>query len=250
MRVLLSQDGTLSVTAAPLQRLCVAQDLLIPSKDPSAIRTIYLDPEPTLSSVFTHTKTTFRPHYNAARARVGLSAAPTPSDSHIDVLLHTPEGLVTETSIGNLAFNRNGTWLTPRASTGCLPGVVRRYLIEQGRWVEAQDGELRIEDMQEGELVMTANGVEGCCMGRIVRYDSKGVSRCVVQMLVFHFVLSVPQGDHECSNRTGTVTAMYITEAVISYIPGGIIGVLKMVQDMDTMIPPVSVHSGLRELEQ
>lgn len=43
-------------------------------------------------------------------------------------------------------------------------------MIEQGRWIEAKEGELRLEDVSEGEVVMTANGVEGCHAAEIARY--------------------------------------------------------------------------------
>ncbi|TCD64312.1 hypothetical protein EIP91_004259 [Steccherinum ochraceum] len=170
IRVLLSQDGTISVTTTALH-VNEDRDLLEPDEDSSHFRTIYLDTQPTPSSIFTSTKTTHRPHYNAARARVGLAPAPTPEDAHIDVLLFTPDHQLTETSIRNVAFKRNGVWMTPNAATGCLPGVVRRYMVEQGRWIEAKEGELRLEDVREGEVVTTANGVEGCCMARIVRFS-------------------------------------------------------------------------------
>ncbi|THH31948.1 hypothetical protein EUX98_g2226 [Antrodiella citrinella] len=173
MRVLLGQDGSLSATATVLPRPAVPRDLLTPSDDPTDIRTIYLDTAPTPAFLFTRTKTTHRAHYNAARARVRLSPAPTPSDAHIDVLLFTPEGLLMETSIRNIAFKRDGRWVTPHVSTGCLPGVVRRYMIEQGQWEEASEGELGLEDVQEGEIVMTTNGVEGCCLGCITRFQEQ-----------------------------------------------------------------------------
>ncbi|KAH8099824.1 aminotransferase class IV-domain-containing protein [Cristinia sonorae] len=167
IRALLAQDGTLTVTADVLPTSS-PRDLLVPSGDPSDIRTLHIDPEPTPSSLFTATKTTHRPHYNASRARIGLSPIPSPRDSHIDVLLHTPDGRITETSIRNVAFQRGGQWITPHTSSGCLPGVMRRYLIEQGTWVEAGDGELLVDGIGDGELVMTANGVEGCCTSRVV----------------------------------------------------------------------------------
>ncbi len=131
---------------------------------PDAARTIYIDPESTSSSIFTSTKTTYRGSYNSARERLGLSPLPTPSSQHLDVLLHTPEGFVTETSIRNIAFHRGGKWVTPSAQSGCLPGVMRRLFLEQGRFVE---GDVRIKDVILGETVLTVNGVEGCCMGRI-----------------------------------------------------------------------------------
>ena len=35
--------------------------------------------------------------------------------------------------------------------------------------VGAGDGELKLVDVREGEVVMTANGVEGSCLSRVTR---------------------------------------------------------------------------------
>ena len=170
LRVLLSSEGVLTATASPAVALD-PEHLFLPfppaPTSSASIRTIYIDPLPTSPSIFTSTKSTHRTAYNDARVRVGLSPLPTPSDAHIDVLLHTPDGLVLETSIRNVAFNRNGAWLTPPSSSGCLPGVMRRLLLEKGAIVE---GDIKLADVVEGELVMTFNGVEACWFGRIARY--------------------------------------------------------------------------------
>ena len=164
MRVLLTQEAHLTATATPTEPF-YGPDLITPSESPQHIRTIYIDTLPTPSSIFTSTKTTNRPHYAAARRRVNLGPMPTPSDSHLDVVLFTPDGQLTETSIRNIAFNRNGVWGTPIASSsGCLPGTIRRLLMDQGKLVE---GEINKEDVVEGELVMTSNSAEGCVLGRI-----------------------------------------------------------------------------------
>ena len=128
---------------------------------------IVIDTAPTSPSLFTHTKTTYRPMYNAARKRTGLPPLPTTVDA--DVLLYSPAGEIMETSIRNVAVLRRtpAQWITPREDVGCLPGVMRRWLLEQHQVVEAEEGELVKDDLQEGELVLTFNGVEGCRLGRI-----------------------------------------------------------------------------------
>ncbi|OCH89567.1 hypothetical protein OBBRIDRAFT_835733 [Obba rivulosa] len=125
------------------------------------------DLEPTPPDIFTSTKTTHRPQYNAARERLKLPPLGTPSNA--DVLLYNTAGELTETSIRNIAFLRGSPpkWVTPRAETGCLPGVMRRWLLEQGRVIEAKGGELMRDDLVDGEYVLTFNGVEGCRLGRI-----------------------------------------------------------------------------------
>jgi para-aminobenzoate synthetase/4-amino-4-deoxychorismate lyase len=49
-----------------------------------------------------------------------------------DVVLVNGEGAVTETTIANLLVRIDGTWCTPPLGTGCLPGVHRAKLIEEG----------------------------------------------------------------------------------------------------------------------
>ncbi|KAI0715011.1 aminotransferase [Earliella scabrosa] len=178
IRILLSSTGALSVTASPIAPLPpqdpMAASLWLPSPSvpnpPSFnwdLLTLHLDIAPTPSSAFTRTKTTRRDHYSAARSRFKIP--PPPTSSVHDVVLYNENGDVTETSIRNIAFIRREPpcWITPSAATGCLPGVVRRWLLEQGRIVEARPGELRRGDVLDGEYVLTFNGVEGCRLGRV-----------------------------------------------------------------------------------
>ncbi|KAI0001873.1 aminotransferase [Russula vinacea] len=95
----------------------------------------------------TITPTTNRGHYQAARARFGLPDA---------------GGMITETSVRNLAFFRHCRWVTPHDSTGCLPGVMRRQLLEQGLVLTDDRGLLSRDNVRDGELVIVFNAVEGC----------------------------------------------------------------------------------------
>ena len=164
VRVLISSDGTLSASASPAAPLPTTDPLSIPDVPSEPQRIIYVDTKPTLPSLFTRTKTTRRAMYIASRERVGLAPLPQPTDAHMDVLLYTPEGLVTETSIRNIAFRRGDKWVTPRTQSGCLPGVVRRLMLEEGLLIE---GDIRKEELVRDEIVLTMNGVEGCSLGRL-----------------------------------------------------------------------------------
>ncbi|CAL1694543.1 unnamed protein product [Somion occarium] len=169
VRVTLSRAGRLSATAFPVEPLPTS-DPLEPSSVPEHV--FRLDTEPTEPSLYTSTKTTRRGHYDAARARTNLPLLTTPAGRYSDVILHTPAGELSETSIRNLAIRRDGQWLTPNAkSSGCLSGVMRRLLLEQGKWIEAAEGQLRKDDLVDGEIVMTANGVEGCRLGTVVLHS-------------------------------------------------------------------------------
>lgn len=99
------------------------------------------------------------PHLSVA------SSADTTSPA--DVLLYNPLDQISETTIYNVAFYRSNRWQTPPVSSGCLPGVLRRWLLEQGRIYEADENLLTRESSQEGEYVLLFNGVHGCRLGRL-----------------------------------------------------------------------------------
>jgi branched-subunit amino acid aminotransferase/4-amino-4-deoxychorismate lyase len=142
-----------------------------------SILPIHIDSQPTPTSIFTSTKTTQRTVYNDARARIGLPLGPSSASAESDVLLYNPDYLITETSIFNVAFYRSSSWITPATTTGCLPGVFRRWLLEQGRVREA-DGHLLTKDsVKEGEWVLLFNGVQGCRLGRITCGNLKTMQR-------------------------------------------------------------------------
>lgn len=179
------RDGTLDARASPASAspctdLAAAASIcdissVITQHDASnfgQILDIHLDDCATPSSLFTRTKTTHRPEYSAARARMGIPPLPAPSNS--DVLLFNESEELTETSIRNIALMRGKPprWVTPRDETGCLPGVMRRWLLERGLVVAAREKQLHRDDVRDGECVLTFNGVEGCRFGRIVLHRS------------------------------------------------------------------------------
>lgn len=81
-----------------------------------------------------------------------------------DALLVRDDGLVTEASTSNI-FVRDvdGVLLTPPASLGLLPGVLRRSLLDRG---EAREAELTLDDLAGGFLL--GNSVRGLVNARLV----------------------------------------------------------------------------------
>jgi 4-amino-4-deoxychorismate lyase len=157
------------VTAAPLQQ-GFSTDPFNLELDALMVKDtvcVHLDTQATESSIFTSTKTTFREVYDAARSRKNIPPLTAPQGRSADVLLYNPAGLITETSIANVAFFRDGKWLTPAASTGCLPGVSRRWLLEHSRIHEDNDRRLTVQSITDGEPVLLLNGLHGCYPGRI-----------------------------------------------------------------------------------
>ncbi|KAG7452236.1 D-aminoacid aminotransferase-like PLP-dependent enzyme [Guyanagaster necrorhizus] len=178
VRLTLSRSGTLTASAMPTPPL--AYDPTSPAffKPNSDSGTLYgqvlavtLDSEPTPASLFTSTKTTRRQVYDDARSRAALppiGASSTVSSSLAEVILHNEHGAITEASVSNVAFYRSPHWITPRLSTGCLPGVLRRWMLEQGRIREAPDDlAFTLDNVRPGDWVLILNSVSGCRVGRI-----------------------------------------------------------------------------------
>ena len=70
-----------------------------------------------------------------------------------EAVLIRDDGLLTEGTFTNLFVERDGMLLTPPASLGLLPGVLRHSLIAQGRAAEA---ELTLADLSGGFLIGNA----------------------------------------------------------------------------------------------
>jgi para-aminobenzoate synthetase/4-amino-4-deoxychorismate lyase len=93
-----------------------------------------------------HHKTTERSFY--ARGLAVAQAA----GAH-EALFLREDGLVTEGCITNVFVEREGVLLTPPATLGLLPGVLRRSLIDARR---AREAELTLDDLAGGFLVGNA----------------------------------------------------------------------------------------------
>ncbi|KAJ6621137.1 aminotransferase [Mycena sp. CBHHK59/15] len=171
IRITLSRAAHLTATASPIAPLKfdpTSPSFSKPLTDSATLygsaMTLFVDTQPMPpGGLFTATKTTERTAYDAARARVGL---PTRSPD-ADVILYNPEELVTESSVANVAFYHAHTWVTPPLSSGCLPGVLRRWLLHHKRIHEAEPGELRKDALRPGDWVLLFNSVQGCRLGRI-----------------------------------------------------------------------------------
>ncbi|KAF6766693.1 aminodeoxychorismate lyase [Ephemerocybe angulata] len=175
VRILLARSGELQVTVAALEEgfsgdpfsLSVSKDVQAVDLKSLPMISLHVDKEPTEPTLFTETKTTARQVYEEARIRNDLAPLTTPSGKAKDVVLYNTEGLVMETSIFNIAFLRGSHWMTPSTASGCLAGVARRWLLENGRMVEDVKGTLEVASVTHGEIVLLFNGVQGCRLGII-----------------------------------------------------------------------------------
>ena len=101
-------------------------------------------------------KTTDRGFYDEARAAAH-------ADGASEALFARDDGQVTEGSFTNVFVERDGVLLTPPASVGLLPGVLRRSLLEQGR---AREAALSLGDLEGGFLI--GNALRGLMRARLL----------------------------------------------------------------------------------
>ncbi len=101
------------------------------------------------NNVFLYHKTTHRKMYEEAlRERPECN----------DVLLFNESGEVTESTIANVAVERNGALYTPPVKCGLLPGTLRARMLEQQR---IRERKLTVEEVLESANVYLLNAVRG-----------------------------------------------------------------------------------------
>ncbi len=83
---------------------------------------------------------------------------PLPEDDGVERVMLNLDGEVTETERSNLMMRIDGKWLTPALDSGCLPGIYRGQLLEQGEVAEAS---LDLDDLHRAEEIAVTNAVRG-----------------------------------------------------------------------------------------
>jgi len=101
-------------------------------------------------------KTTDRGFYDDALAAAQSHGAG-------EAILVREDGLVTEGSFTNIFVERDGVLLTPAASLGLLPGILREYLIEKGK---AREADLTLDDLAGG--FQLGNSVRGLFSAELI----------------------------------------------------------------------------------
>jgi para-aminobenzoate synthetase/4-amino-4-deoxychorismate lyase len=145
LRVVASRAGAYAIEVAPLPE---------PPPDPA---TVALLPLPVAASDWRlRHKTTDRGFYDDALAVARAAGAD-------EAVFVDDAGRVSEGSFTNLFVERDGRLLTPPASQGLLPGVLRRSLLDSRRAAEA---ELRIADLAGGFLI--GNALRGLLPARLL----------------------------------------------------------------------------------
>lgn len=129
LRLLLGTDGAVALQLSPLPA---------PPPAPALVALVPLPVDP--GDWRLHHKTGDRAFYDQARATSGA----------FECLFVRPDGLLTEGSFTSLFVERDGILLTPPATLGLLPGVLRAELLASG---QAREAELRPADLAQGFLL-------------------------------------------------------------------------------------------------
>ena len=103
-----------------------------------------------------HKTTARRPYNDRSRAYADVE----------DVLMVNERGEVTEATMYNVAVQCAGTWITPPLASGCLPGVLRQVLIDEGALVEEV---VMVEDLDGADGLGLLSSVRGWIPARLVR---------------------------------------------------------------------------------
>jgi para-aminobenzoate synthetase/4-amino-4-deoxychorismate lyase len=141
LRVALAADGSCSLQSVPL----------VPLVEP--VRLLLSEERTAASDIFLGHKTTVRGRYDR-----GWRAAE--AQGAFDMLFFNTDGELTEGGRSNVFLRLDGRWYTPPLSSGVLPGVMRRVLLEDSAW-NAQERRLTLADLYRAEEIIVCNALRG-----------------------------------------------------------------------------------------
>jgi para-aminobenzoate synthetase / 4-amino-4-deoxychorismate lyase len=140
VRVLLERSGAITVSHTPVEREAGQGRVIV-----SDIRVFSGDR-------FLRHKTTRRQLYDQQYAQARRHG-------YDEVLFLNERGEVTEGAISNVFLEKDGRWFTPPVSSGLLPGIYRRHLLETRA---AAERPLQLRDLASADAVYICNAVRGC----------------------------------------------------------------------------------------
>ena len=147
MEIVARGDGPLRVRLTVDRRGTVDVDTQAFEDDPGRVK-LALDDDPVdTTSPFLFHKTTRRALYEDRSRRH--------PDSD-DVLLINDKGEITESAVANVVVHLDGQWVTPPVESGCLPGVYRSVLLDEGRIHERV---VTLDDLRSADDVALINSV-------------------------------------------------------------------------------------------
>ncbi len=142
IKLLLDSSGNITLTSEKLS----------PESEATKI-SVRLSPTPTNSiDVFLRHKTTHREQYNSDYAQAR-------ADGFDEVIYINERNEVTEGAISNIFIQQSNKLITPPLTSGVLPGIYRRHLLETS--ATAEERTLTIHDLETAEAIFICNSVRG-----------------------------------------------------------------------------------------
>jgi len=158
VRLTLSRAGEIEITFSELDENFppdVEPEAVMRQKAGKDLPRVILSSKNTDShSAYLFHKTTLRKLYDDERAQA------VDKNGYYEVLFVNEKGELTEGSYTNIFMQKKGRLLTPPVSCGLLPGVLRRYLLQQYPELVVEEV-LTKSDLEQAEAVYVGNSVRG-----------------------------------------------------------------------------------------
>lgn len=138
LRLLLKKDGSLNCELLPLN------DVFVTNVRISDLRL-------NSNNTYLYHKTTYRPWYKAAMDEIK-------SGKVFDVLFLNEKDEVAEGARSNVFIEKDGFLYTPSLSSGLLPGILRKDLLESGK---CQEKVITMKDLKSADVIFCGNSVRG-----------------------------------------------------------------------------------------
>ena len=138
----INQDYRLRISLSKSGEINIERQILTPLSSSFCQAKLCLQ-EADLKQAFTYFKTTHRPHLTVGNQ---------------EIIYHTADGKLLETSIGNLVLKMNGRLYTPPSTLGILLGIYRQHLLESR---QAEEKVLTVADLEQAEAIYACNAVRG-----------------------------------------------------------------------------------------
>lgn len=154
VRLVLAKDGRITLSSLPCDAPLLTQ--LPMSQFPEVSECPLVDFSPHLVDVkspWLYYKTTMRELYDAEYAEARKNGL-------FDYIFCNSGGEVTEGCITNIIIFRQGMYMTPPVTSGLLPGVMRKHILEDGT-VPVVERILTRQDVISAEAIFVCNSVRG-----------------------------------------------------------------------------------------
>lgn len=102
-------------------------------------------------NIYQYHKTTYRSHYNTTYQKKG---------EYFDILFCNERKELVESCIHNLFLKINNVYYTPPMDSGCLPGILRNYVLRKFPKL-FKEKILYPEDLNKAERIVLGNSVRG-----------------------------------------------------------------------------------------